>query len=116
MKAFLVLARRGHGKFRKRVEFFEGSCRVTGVTSSKNSTRFPILNATLPVGSKWGYCEIVAMLRHVQQLNFLRFSSEILDDCHQLSVCDTYYDLGESDSLSTWRNNGKRYTSSKCRP
>jgi predicted restriction endonuclease len=30
-----VLARRGQGKFRKRVEFFEGSCRVTGVTSSK---------------------------------------------------------------------------------
>jgi hypothetical protein len=35
MKASLVLARRGQGKFRKRVEFFEGSCRVTGVTSSK---------------------------------------------------------------------------------
>jgi hypothetical protein len=35
MKASLVLSRRGQGKFRKRVEFFEGSCRVTGVTSSK---------------------------------------------------------------------------------
>lgn len=35
MRASLVLARRGQGKFRKRVEFFEGSCRVTGVTSSK---------------------------------------------------------------------------------
>jgi hypothetical protein len=35
MKASLVLARRGQGKFRERVEFFEGSCRVTGVTSSK---------------------------------------------------------------------------------
>jgi hypothetical protein len=35
MKASLVLARRGQGKFRKRVEFFEGSCRVTGLTSSK---------------------------------------------------------------------------------
>jgi hypothetical protein len=35
MKTTLVLARRGQGKFRKRVEFFEGSCRVTGVTSSK---------------------------------------------------------------------------------
>jgi len=35
IKASLVLARRGQGKFRKRVEFFEGSCRVTGVTSSK---------------------------------------------------------------------------------
>jgi hypothetical protein len=34
-KASLVLARRGQGKFRERVEFFEGSCRVTGVTSSK---------------------------------------------------------------------------------
>jgi hypothetical protein len=35
MKASLVLARRGQGKFRKRVEFFEEGCRVTGVTSSK---------------------------------------------------------------------------------
>jgi hypothetical protein len=35
MKASLVLARRGQGKFRKRVELFEGSCRVAGVTSSK---------------------------------------------------------------------------------
>ena len=35
MKASLVLARRGQGKFRERVEFFEGSCRVTGVTSTK---------------------------------------------------------------------------------
>jgi predicted restriction endonuclease len=33
MKASLVLARRGQGKFRKRVAFFEGSCRVTGVSS-----------------------------------------------------------------------------------
>jgi hypothetical protein len=35
MKASLVLARRGQGKFRERVEFFERSCRVTGVTSTK---------------------------------------------------------------------------------
>ena len=34
-KATLVLARRGQGKFRARVQTIEGSCRITGVTSEK---------------------------------------------------------------------------------